>query len=151
MEIRRMLPSDVKQVATIEAEVFPDAYSERAIFEVLTSETAMCFTALSDGVPVAYLIGRLIAPEGEIYRIATAPEKRRRGIGYRLLDYSVKTARGDGLEALFLEVRASNAPAISLYEAYGFRRCGVRRGYYSEPKEDAVLMLLGNNTDLLNT
>lgn len=151
MEIRSMLPSDVKRISEIERQVFPDAYSERAILEVLTSETAMCFTALKDGVPVAYLIGRLIAPEGEIYRIATSPEYRRRGIGYRLLDYSVKVARGMGLEALFLEVRESNLPAISLYESYGFKRCGVRRGYYSEPKEDAVLMLFGSSTDLLNT
>ena len=147
MEIRKMISADVSDVARIEAECFPDPYSERAISDILCTEGAMCFSALDEGKVVAYFIGRLIAPEGELYRIATDPEYRKRGIAYRLLDYSVKTSKGHGLEALFLEVRESNFPAISLYREYGFRKISVRRNYYKNPTEDAVIMLHGRLTD----
>ena len=109
----------------------------------------MCFTAEEDGKVVAYLIGRMIAPEGEIYRVAVAPNKRQRGLGYRLLDYSVKTSRGKGLESLFLEVRSKNIPAIKLYEAYGFKRVGVRKNYYKNPDDDAIVMLKASRADIL--
>ena len=147
MEFRRMINADVCRVAEIEAECFPDPYSERSISDILCTEGAMCFSALDEGRVVAYFIGRLIAPEGELYRIATHPKYRQRGIAYRLLDYSVKTSKGQGLEALFLEVRESNHPAISLYRGYGFRKISVRRNYYKNPTEDAVIMLYGKVTD----
>ena len=130
MNFRRSIPSDIGGIAELEREIFPDPWSERSIQDCICSEGGMCFTAEEDGRIIAYLIGRLIAPEGEIYRIAVAQSKRNRGIGYRLLDYSVKTSRGKGLESLFLEVRSRNIPAIRLYEAYGFKRAGLRKGYY---------------------
>ena len=80
-------------------------------------------------------------PEGEIYRIATKNEYRKRGIAYRLLDFALKTARGAGLESVFLEVRESNVAARNLYRAYGFSEIGVRKNYYKEPTENAVLMM----------
>jgi ribosomal-protein-alanine N-acetyltransferase len=67
---------------------------------------------------------------------------RGRGIGYRLLSYSLKTMRGRGLETTFLEVRSKNAPALALYRAYGFEEVGVRKGYYKNPDDDAIIMLL---------
>lgn len=142
MEIRRMEARDVARIAEIEAESFSDPYSERAITDILCTEGAMCFTALDGGIPIAYFIGRLIEPEGELYRIATAPEKRGRGIAYRLLDYAVKTSRAYGLESLFLEVRESNIPALSLYRAYGFAEISKRKNYYRNPTEDAIIMHL---------
>ena len=107
----------------------------------------MCYTALIDGKVVAYVIGRVIAPEGEIYRIATKEGYRRRGIAYRLLDYAVKTERGHGLECLFLEVRESNVAARNLYHSYGFKEMGIRKNYYSEPKENAVVMVRVHSAD----
>ena len=145
MQIRRMESRDVKKIAEIETECFPDPYSERSINSILCTEGSMCFTALEGDTPIAYFIGRLIAPEGELYRIATSPQKRGRGIAYKLLDFAVKTARGEGLESLFLEVRASNIPAISLYSSYGFRAISKRKEYYRNPTEDAVIMLLGGS------
>ena len=109
----------------------------------------MCFTALEDGEVIAYVIGRLIAPEGEIYRVAVAPHKRKRGIGYRLLDYAVKTSRGHGLERLFLEVRSKNIPAINLYTAYGFKEIGTRKNYYKDPQDDAIVMLKAHSADMM--
>ena len=149
MEIRRSLPSDVTEIAKAEADIFSDPWSERDISDAISQKGSMCYTALSDGSVVAYIIGRQIIPEGEIYRIATLPSHRRRGIAYRLLDYMVKCERGLGLESLFLEVREKNTPARNLYTAYGFRKIGLRKNYYKNPSDDAVVMLLASNADLL--
>ena len=150
MEFRRSLPSDSTAISYAEAEIFSDPWSERDIISTISTEGAMCYTAVKDGRLVAYILGRVIAPEGEIYRIAVLPEYRRRGIGYRLLDYAAKTERGRGLEVLFLEVRSQNVAAIALYEAYGFKRAGVRRGYYKDPVDDAIIMLKASRADLIN-
>ena len=147
MDFRRSIPADATGIAALEAEIFSDAWSYRDVQDLICTEGAMCFSALEGGRVVAYFIGRLIAPEGELYRIATDEKYRGRGIAYRLLDYSVKTSRGRGLEALFLEVRESNFPAISLYRQYGFRTISKRRNYYKNPTEDAVIMLHGRLSD----
>ena len=143
MEFRRSLPKDGAEIAALEAAVFPDPWQERDIIDLITTEGAMCFTAVDGDRVVAYFLGRLIPPEGELYRIAVIPEKRQRGVGYRLLDYAYKTSKGRGLESLFLEVRSQNVPAIKLYEAYGFERIGLRRRYYKNPDDDAIIMLKG--------
>ena len=142
MDIRRSIPADASGIAAAEALIFSDPWSERSITDLISTEGAMCYTALADGKVIAYVLGRVIAPEGEIYRIATHPSRRRRGIAYRLLSYSTKTERGRGLENLFLEVRSKNLSAISLYTSFGFERIGTRKNYYKNPDDDAVLMML---------
>ena len=144
MDIRRSIPADTAEIAAAEAEIFSDPWSEKDILSTISTEGSMCYTALSDGRVIAYLIGRQIPPEGEIYRIATLPEYRKRGVAYRLLDYAVKCERGRGLEALFLEVRQMNAPARSLYTSYGFKEIGMRKNYYKKPDDNAVIMLLSS-------
>ena len=150
MEFRRSTPADAKGIARIEESVFSDPWTEDDIISTISTEGAMCYTALSDGEVIAYIIGRQIPPEGEIYRIATIPEKRRRGIAYRLLDYAVKCERGRGLESLFLEVREQNIPAKNLYKSYGFREVGIRKNYYKNPTDNAVIMLHSHSMDLVN-
>ena len=147
MDIRRAKTDDIADIARIEAEVFSDPWSENALLPYVCSEGGMCYTASSDGRVIAYIIGRVIAPEGEIYRIATHPAYRRRGIAYRLLDYAVKCEKGRGLEVLFLEVRESNTPAKNLYKSYGFKEMGVRKNYYKDPVENAVLMVRAHKAD----
>ncbi len=149
MDFRRSLPTDVGDIADIEELLFPDPWGERSITDCISTEGAMCFSAVEDGKVVAYVIGRLIAPEGEIYRVAVRPEKQRRGVGYRLLDFAVKTSMGKGLETLFLEVRSKNIPAIKLYTSYGFRKVGIRRGYYKDPSDDAIVMLKASRSDII--
>jgi ribosomal-protein-alanine N-acetyltransferase len=143
MEIRRARPDDSTGIAELEEICFPDPWSKKDVLSYICSEDGMCFVALDDGVPIAYVIGRIIAPEGEIYRIAVKEDRRGRGIGYRLLSFSLKTERGRGLESVFLEVRKSNIPARKLYRSYGFREIGERKNYYKDPTEDAIIMLLG--------
>ena len=147
MEIRRSTPNDATAIADIEDVCFPDGWERKDILSYITSDTGMCFTALADGKPIAYLLGRLIAPEAEIYRIAVLPDYRQRGIGYRLLSYALKTERGRGLECAFLEVREGNVAARALYRSFGFSEMGMRKNYYKNPTEDAVVMVLnhGNN------
>ena len=141
MEIRRSIPADAKEIAAAEISVFPDPWSERDITDAISAVGSMCYTALSDGKVVAYLIGRQIAPEGEVYRIATLPSHRRRGIAYRLIDYALKCERGRGLESVFLEVREKNVPARNLYKSYGFMEIGVRKNYYKDPLDNAIIMM----------
>ena len=148
MEIRRMTADDVIQVAALESEIFSDPWKEKDIFSCVTAPTGICYSAVSDGRVIAYVIGTMIAPEGEIYRIATAEGYRRRGIAYRLLDYAVKCEKGRGLECLFLEVRSQNIPARNLYRAYGFKEIGERKNYYSNPTDNAVIMLRANSVDM---
>lgn len=147
MEIRRSRPDDATRISELEEDIFPDAWDRKDIFSYICSDGGMCFTALDNGVPIAYILGRIIAPEGEIYRIAVDKEYRARGIGYRLLSYGLKTERGRGLETVFLEVRSKNAPAIALYSSYGFRKIGVRKGYYKNPDDDAIIMAYGKTAE----
>ena len=147
MIIETMNASHVAQIAELEKLCFSDPWSERDICSVISTEGGMCFSAIDeDGSIVAYVIARLIAPEAEIYRVAVRGDKRRRGIGYRLLDYAIKTERGQGLETVFLEVRESNVPARNLYKAHGFKEIGERKNYYHNPTENAVIMFKGNAT-----
>lgn len=148
MDFRRAIPADATGIAALEEKIFSDAWSYRDVQDLICTEGGMCFSAVENGEVIAYVIGRLIAPEGEIYRVAVAPHKRQRGIGYRLLDYAVKTSKGQGLERLFLEVRSRNIPAIRLYTAYGFKEIGVRKRYYKDPEDDAIVMLRAHSADM---
>lgn len=143
MEIRRAIPDDAPKIRGLEEECFSDSWSLKDILSYISSEDGFVYSVLDGGEVIAYIIGRVIAPEGEIYRIAVREDKRGRGIGYRLLSYAIKTERGRGLETVFLEVRRMNFPAISLYRAFGFREMGVRKNYYHNPEDDAQLMVLG--------
>lgn len=141
MEIRRAVPDDATAIAQMESEYFSDSWGKKDIFSYVCSEDGMCFSALDNGEVIGYIIGRKIPPEAEIYRVAVRMDKRQRGVGYRLLSYALKTERGSGVETVFLEVRSQNAPARALYKAYGFTEAGVRKGYYKNPTDDAIIML----------
>ena len=143
MEIRRAHPDDATAIAEMEKEIFNDPWCEKDIFSYICLDIGMCFTALDNGEPIAYIIGRKIPPEGEIYRIAVRPDKRQRGIGYRLLSYALKTEMGGGVETVFLEVREKNLPARALYTSYGFNEIGIRKNYYQNPADNAVIMTYG--------
>ena len=141
MEIRRSIPDDATAIAEMEEKIFGDPFSKKDIFSYICLDTGMCFSALDGGEVIAYIIGRKIPPEGEIYRIAVREDKRQRGIGYRLLSYALKTELGSGVETVFLEVRSKNTAARALYTAYGFKEIGIRKNYYQNPSDDAVIMV----------
>ena len=142
MIIRRSIPADAAKIAELETAIFPDPWSQTDIAAAISVTGAMCYTALGDdGEIYAYVLGRTIAPEGEIYRVATAPERRQRGIAFRLMTFAIKTEKGSGLENLFLEVRSQNLAAIKLYASLSFKQIGRRKNYYKNPDDDAILMM----------
>ena len=93
-----------------------------------------------DGTLLGYAGLLVVLDEGYITNVAVRPAYRRQGIASDLLGVFERFARGHQLTFLTLEVRASNAPAIALYEKYGFQRAGVRPNYYQSPREDAIIM-----------
>ena len=142
MEIEKIKTEDIAAIAKMERDIFSDAWSEESIRSLVMSELSFSFVARREGEIVGYFLGSCIVPEGEVFRLAVAENQRRRGIGYRLLSGVCSLARESGLEMLFLEVRAQNAPARALYRSLGFTEDMTRKGYYKNPADDAVLMHL---------
>lgn len=95
-----------------------------------------------DGQAVGYVGCQTVLDEGYITNVAVSPDCRRQGIGRALIEELAQRARAQGLSFVTLETRASNAPAIALYEGAGFDRVGMRKNFYTAPSEDAVLMTL---------
>ncbi len=134
---------DIPALARIESVCFSDAWSEKALLSQLESEYALTLVAKDgDGKLCGYISGGLTPPEAEIFRVATLPEYRRRGVGRALLSEFLKRTAEKSCHDFFIEVRESNTPARALYAFFGFSETGRRRGYYSQPKEDAILLSL---------
>ncbi len=140
MDIRFATEQDCAALAALEALCLSsDPWSETALHAAVTDLYCPTLVAMDGDTVVGYVTGRGMPPEAELYRIATHPAYRGRGIGKALA-----TAFRDALKALccdscFLEVRMSNTPARALYRTLGFAVCGTRRNYYRNPTEDAVL------------
>jgi ribosomal-protein-alanine N-acetyltransferase len=135
MNIVNATNEHIAWIAAAEARIFSDAWSEAALRSHLSLSTSRALLAIGEGgEALGYLLGCVIAPEGEVYRIATLPEHRRGGVGDALLSAFLTQA-----DECFLEVRASNAPAIALYGAHGFSLVATRKNYYKDPTEDALI------------
>ena len=144
IEIRGMTERDLDEVMQIERRSFPTPWSRRLFERELLLPYAKAFVALE--VPpnqvVGYICFWLVAQETHILNLAAHPERRRRGFGARLLRYGVNYCREKGAQEITLEVRRSNYQAISLYRNFQFQPQGIRRHYYSDSGEDAVIMSL---------
>lgn len=138
--IRIMNSSDITQVANLEQACFCDPWSEHVLKEGLAGQLDCWFVAKEGGTVRGYCVFRVIAGEGEIHRIAVHPEFRQSGYGKKLMDAMVQFARKNKVSEITLEVRSGNVPAINLYKSYGFKEEAVRRDYYHNPTEDAVIM-----------
>ena len=139
----RIMPlaeTHVEMLAKLEAEIFADAWSERAFRELLTHEYCHYLVAEMDGKIVGFAGMTVIAGEGDVDKVMVAPGYRRKGLAEELLRELFVLGESLGVEAYTLEVRVSNAPAIRLYEKMGFHGEGVRPGFYEKPKEDALIM-----------
>lgn len=123
-----------EQIAQAEAAIFSDAWSLSSVGSHMRSETARTLAVWENGALCGYLLGSLIPPEGEVYRVAVLPSYRRRHVADVLL-----CAFLDMCETCFLEVRKSNAPARALYEKHGFSLIAERKRYYKDPLEDACI------------
>jgi len=139
--IRPTRVDDVPAMASIEALAFSDPWPARSFHDLLVHPFSRMATAVDEsGGIVGYCIMLRAADEAEIANIATAPGMRRRGVGTQLLDDAIAAGTADGVLAMFLEVRESNAAARALYSSRGFVAVGRRRGYYRHPVEDALVL-----------
>ena len=138
--VKRLTAADtaiLRGCAVLEREIFTDAWSEESIAAAAENPHTQFYAALDENdALMGYLIVTQVMDVADIDNIAVAPAFRRQGVASLLLDTALA-----GMEAdVFLEVRASNAPAVALYQKYGFAQIGIRRNYYEKPREDAILM-----------
>ena len=142
--IRKMTIADVQAVAQIDQMSFSLPWPEHAFqYEVSDNRVAHCFVAEADNRRiVAMIVSWIIVDEMHIATIATHPEFRRQGIGARILVEALLDARATGARLAFLEVRAGNEAAQTMYHKFGFEVTGRRPKYYKDNGEDAILMTL---------
>ena len=140
LTVRRASTAELAEIAAAEEEIFPDPWSEASLLSHQSSAGGVTLVAIFEGRMCGFLTARLLPPECELYRIAVLPQARRRGVGRALTEALLRLMKEADCTDCFLEVRASNSPAIALYTACGFREIGRRRRYYHSPTEDAILM-----------
>jgi [ribosomal protein S18]-alanine N-acetyltransferase len=139
--IRRMRLEDVPAVHEIDLLSFSLPWSERSFsFEVTGNPVSRGWVAEVDKQIAAMLVLWLIVDEAHIATIAVHPDFRRQGIGEKILIHALRAAQDEGARRSFLEVRAGNTAAQSMYRKYGFVVAGVRPRYYKDNNEDALLM-----------
>ena len=139
--IRVMEACDCKVVSELEKQIFSQPWSEQGFLDAI-ARTENIFLVAEENDSICGYIGMYQAlDEGEITNVAVSPEKRGQGIGSLLIEKALCIAKEQGIVQVILEVRVSNQPAIHLYEKTGFECCGVRKGFYDFPKEDAYIML----------
>ena len=144
IELRRLLLDDLAEIEEIERRSYPTPWSRSMFAGELAKPTSICLGAFEaegeDGALVGYLIVSRYVDAWHVMNVAVTPEHRRRGIASLLLNRLFELTAGRSRRGYTLEVRVSNAGAIKLYEDLGFRPRGVRRGYYTDNREDALIM-----------
>jgi tRNA threonylcarbamoyladenosine biosynthesis protein TsaB len=138
--LRPMSEDDLPPIAAVEREVFSDPWPEAFFLSEISQPLVYARVAELDHRLAGYSVAWLGEGTGHLGNLAVVPGRRRRGIARRLLEDLLERARAAGCEALALEVRVSNYPAQGLYRAHGFRLAGLRRGYYRDTGEDALVM-----------
>jgi ribosomal-protein-alanine N-acetyltransferase len=141
--IRPALSADLPELARLEAECFPDPWSEDAFGELLASPGGLALAAVDQGDRViGYLVARRILDESEILNLAVATPWRRHGVGRALLQAALEELGTKDVRQVFLEVRESNLAAQRLYGGLGFRPIGQRPNYYRSPRENGLVLCL---------
>jgi ribosomal-protein-alanine N-acetyltransferase len=139
-----MRESDLERVMAIERSAFAHPWSEELVRRELGHEFSTVLLATAGGPGAEAILGFavtwLVHDELHVLNVAVAPEARRRGVARAVLAKVEAAAREQGARVAMLEVRRSNAPAIALYRALGYREVGIRPRYYAEDGEDAIVM-----------
>jgi ribosomal-protein-alanine N-acetyltransferase len=132
----------IPRLLEIESQVNSAPWSERAFRNELENVNSVFTIALVEGRVVGYGSVWLLIDEAHITTVAVDPSRQRHGIGTRMVRDLLNQSKSKGMECSTLEVRAGNQNAIRLYERFGFRREAVRKRYYPDNQEDAVVMWL---------
>ena len=140
MIVRKMQPEDLLQVCAIERDNFSLPWSEKSFMESMERNDTVFLVALNGEEVAGYLGCYCVAGEGEITNVAVKSSYRRQGIGGKLLETLYEAAKALHTQEFFLEVRESNEAAIGLYSRQGFVKEAVRKNFYEQPVENAVIM-----------
>ena len=135
-----MTDAHVAQVAELEKLCFSDPWSENSVASELRNPLSLWLVALDDATVAGYIGSQSVQGEADMMNVAVHPDYRRKGIARQLVTELVAALAKKGVHSLALEVRASNAPAIALYEQLGFIQVGLRPNYYRNPKENALIL-----------
>jgi ribosomal-protein-alanine N-acetyltransferase len=142
VELRRLQMRDLNAIERIERASYPTPWSRSMFASELAKSSSICLGAfeLDSDELVGYLVISRYVDAWHVMNVAVSPDHRRRGIGTTLLEQLFELTAGRGRRGYTLEVRVSNRDAIALYERLGFKPRGVRRGYYTDNREDALIM-----------
>ncbi|HZO98057.1 MAG TPA: ribosomal protein S18-alanine N-acetyltransferase [Gaiellaceae bacterium] len=140
VEIRTLTLADLPEIEAIEQRAYRTPWSRSMFASELAKATSICLGAFEGDRLVGYIVNSRYADAWHVMNVAVDPDFQRRGIATRLLEQLFARTGGDDGRGYTLEVRVSNAGAIRLYERLGFERHGVRRGYYTDNREDALIM-----------
>ncbi len=131
----------VAQMYEIELKVFPTPWSYDSLYQdVCGHEIAYYIVGLSNGKVISYAGFWFVLDEAHITNVAVRPEYRRKGIGKKMMELLLEEAKSRGVVSISLEVRVSNKAARELYKGLGFTVAGLRKKYYADNNEDALLM-----------
>jgi [ribosomal protein S18]-alanine N-acetyltransferase len=144
LTIAKVELADIPELKTIEIECSLSPWTISAYEdEQRRADSVMLKMQSADGGIVGFIVGRVPAHgEAAIYNIGTKSKYRRQGVGSNLLGQFRNVCVERQMSSIWLEVRVSNRPAIDFYESHGFVSKGLRRNFYSNPMEDAILMAL---------
>ena len=140
MEVIRMNASHVDAIAELEKRCFSDPWSVNSITSELNNPLSLWLVAMDGETVAGYVGSQSVLGWADMMNIAVAPEYRRQGVGEMLILELIRQLEAEKVTCLTLEVRASNEPAIGLYEKLGFVQVGLRPNYYHNPKEDALIL-----------
>ena len=148
--LRHAIEDDMPRILEIEQATISPPWTHGGLLREINNTDAY-FILATENIPreeyveeliLGFIIMRRVANVGELFQIAVDEEHRRRGIADDLMDASLAWARYFEVTSIYLEVRKSNDSAIKLYKKHGFKKLGKRKGYYTEPVEDALVMVL---------
>ena len=141
MQILPMQQRHVAEIAALEAAAFSAPWDEASIRAELDNPLALWLVAQDEaGAVLGYVGSQTCFEEADILNVCVTPAARRRGVAQALMLELEAQLAPKGVERITLEVRASNEPAIRLYEKLGYGRVGLRKGYYEKPREDALIL-----------
>ena len=140
MKIVTMPADHVSQVAALEAVCFIDPWSEKSVASELNNPLSLWLVALDGDRVAGYVGSQSVLGESDMMNVAVHPDYRRQGIAEQLCLALVEALKEKGNHCLTLEVRSSNEPAKALYEKLGFGQIGLRKNYYRNPREDALIL-----------
>ena len=140
MTFREMLTEDLDQVMEIETDLLAMPWTKEGMFTFLTREDTMFFVVEEKNRILGYCSMQTVLDEGDILNVAVCRDRQKEGIGYFLVNSMLMLAEAQGIHLVHLEVREGNGSARRLYQRLGFLEDGLRKNYYTDPQENAVLM-----------